>query len=82
MRFDPPTLDEAIFAAHGLVDDVDGQTAIAAMLMDLPKAEVRLAVLKATAPAARATTRLTLPRSASARPMVVVERRTPRTLMR
>jgi len=82
MRFDPPTLDEAIFAAQGLADDVDGQTQIAAMLMGLPEAEVRVAVLKATALATHATTRLTLTRPASARPTVVVERRMTRTLMR
>ena len=82
MRFDPPTLDEAIFAAQGLADDVDGQTAIAAMLMGLPEAEVRVAVLKATAPAARATTRPAFARPTTTRPTVVVERRMARTLMR
>jgi len=82
MRFDPPTLDEAIFAAQGLADDVDGQTQIAALLMGLPEAEVRAAVLKATAPTARATTRPASSRPNTTRPMVIVERRTVRTLMR
>jgi len=82
MRFDPPTLDEAVFAAQGLADDVDGQTQIAAMLMGLPEAEVRVAVLKATAPAARAITRPASSRPTTTRPTVIVERRTARTLMR
>jgi hypothetical protein len=82
MRFDPPTLDEAIFAAQGLSDDVDGQTEIAAMLMGLPESEVRAAVLKATAPAARASTRTASSRSSTIRSTVVVERRVARTLVR
>jgi hypothetical protein len=83
IRFEPPTLDEAIFAAQGLADDVRGQTEIAAMLMGLPEDEVRAAVLKAVRPAARAPGRLsTSPRSTAGRPVVVVERRAPRMIMR
>jgi hypothetical protein len=82
MRFDPPTLDEAIFAAQGLADDVEGQTEIAAMLMGLPEAEVRAAVLKAAVPTARALARPSSSRPTSARPAVVVERRMSRTLVR
>ena len=47
LRFDPPTLEEAIYAAQGLSDDVDGQAEIAASLMGLPEANVKAAVLKA-----------------------------------
>ncbi|WP_246690598.1 hypothetical protein [Microvirga aerophila] len=43
IRFEPPTLDEAIFAVQGLADDVGGQTEIAAMLMGLPEDQVRAA---------------------------------------
>lgn len=82
MRFDPPTLDEAIFAAQGLVDDVDGQMEIAVRLMGLTEAEVRAAVLKATVPAARTSTRLPPSTPANGRPTVVVEQRMTRTLMR
>ena len=83
IRFEAPTLDEAIFAAQGLAGDVEGQTQIAAMLMGMPEVEVRAAVLKAAAPAATTRRPLTLsPRPVSNRPMVVVERRAPRTLMR
>jgi hypothetical protein len=35
-RYEPPTLEEALFAAEGLTDDRDEQVAIAAGLMDLP----------------------------------------------
>jgi hypothetical protein len=83
IRVEPPTLDEAIFAAQGLADDVRGQTKIAAMLMGLPEDEVRTAVLKAVRPAARAPSRLsTSPRSTAGRQVVVVERRAPRMIMR
>jgi hypothetical protein len=83
IRFEPPTLDEAIFAAQGLADDVRGQTEIAAMLMGLPEDQVRTAVLNADQPAARTPSRLsTSPRSTAGRPVVVVERRAPRMIMR
>lgn len=84
IRFEAPTLDEAIFAAQGLTSDVDGQTQIAAMLMGMPESEVRAAVLKAVASAAGTRRPLTLSpsRPVSRRPLVVVERRAPRPLMR
>jgi hypothetical protein len=83
LRFEPPTLDEAIFAAQGLAGDVDGQTEIAAMLMGLPETEVRAALLKVAAPAARSIRQLPVSsRSGSIRPVVVVERRSPRFVMR
>ena len=84
IRFEAPTLDEAIFAAQGLASDVEGQTQIAAMLMGMPESEVRAAVLKAVASAAGTRRPLTLSpsRPVSGRPVVVVERRAPRTLMR
>jgi hypothetical protein len=83
IRFEPPTLDEAIFAAQGLADDVKGQTEIAAMLIGLPENEVRAAVLSAVRPAARAPGRLSAsPRSTAGRQVVVVERRAPRMIMR
>jgi hypothetical protein len=42
----PPTLDEAIFAATGITDDVQAQAEIAAELMGLPLEEVKTAVRK------------------------------------
>jgi hypothetical protein len=50
-RHEPPTLQEAIVAAQGLADDVEGQVAIACQLMGLPESEVRPAVLQAKVPA-------------------------------
>lgn len=82
LRFDPPTLDDAIFAAQGLADTIEGQTQIAAMLMGLPEDEVKAAFLKA-APAASMPRQL--PRtsqSGARRPMVVVEKRVPRVVTR
>ena len=46
IRFDPPSLEEAIFAAQGLTDIVDDQAAIAASLMGLPEADVKAAILR------------------------------------
>ncbi len=47
VRFDPPTLAEAIVAAQGLTDNVREQAEIAASLMDLTVEEVTPEVLKA-----------------------------------
>lgn len=44
VRHEPPTLEEAIFAAQGLSDDVEHQVALAAELMGVPEAEVRSSV--------------------------------------
>ena len=46
VRHNPPTLKEAIVAASGLTDDLDGQIEIAASLMDLPLDEVRKEAMK------------------------------------
>ncbi|MCK9919490.1 hypothetical protein MXD81_61210 [Microbacteriaceae bacterium K1510] len=41
VRSEAPTLEEAIFAAQGLSDDLDHQAEIAASLMGLPVDQVR-----------------------------------------
>ena len=46
VRHDPPTLEEAIFAARGLTDDVEQQIDIAAGLMEVSADEVRAALKK------------------------------------
>lgn len=46
VRQDPPTLQEAIFAASGLTEDPAEQAEIAAALMGLPLAEVKTEVKK------------------------------------
>ncbi len=83
LRFNPPSLEEAIYAAQGLTDGVDGQAEIAARLMGLSEAEVRAAILKAAAARPRLSSRpLTQARVAPGRQPVVVERRAPRVLTR
>jgi hypothetical protein len=81
LRFEPPTLDETIFAAQGLAADAEGQTEIAAMLIGLPEAEVRAAILKAALTAGIPRQLPRMPQPGARRP-VVVERRAPRVLMR
>ena len=46
VRRDPPTLDEAIFAAIGITDDQEAQAEIAASLMGLPIESVLAEVKK------------------------------------
>ncbi|ANY83476.1 hypothetical protein BB934_34970 (plasmid) [Microvirga ossetica] len=80
LRFKPPTLEEAIHAAQGLTDDIDGQAEIAAGLMGLPEPDVRFAILKA--PPRRPARPSTQVRVATGRQTVLVERRAPRALIR
>ena len=47
VRRDPPTLDEAIFAATGITDDLDSQAEIAASLIGMPLDIVHAEVKKA-----------------------------------
>ncbi len=83
LRFDPPTLEEAIFAAQGLTGDVDRQAEIAARLMGLPEAEARAEILKTAVAKPRISNRpLAQPRFAADRQPIVVKRRAPRVLIR
>lgn len=50
VRKEPPTLEEAAFAAIGLAEDLEQQIDIAAGLMDVSPDEVRSHVVKARAP--------------------------------
>src|SRR5471030_1959222 len=74
VRRDPPTLDEAIFAAIGITDDQEAQAEIAASLMGLPIEAVQAEVKKAGRAAARSTTRVIAGEQGAQR-SVVVERR-------
>ena len=47
VRYDPPTLEEAVFAAQGLSEDLAQQIEIAAGLMGVAEDEVRGLVMKA-----------------------------------
>jgi len=69
-RYDPPTVEEAVFAAQGLTGDPDLQVTIAARLIGLPEEDVRPAVLKAKPPAGGTNVRI-----AGVQRAVVVERR-------
>ena len=77
VRQDPPTLDEAIFAARGLTDDVEQQIDIAAGLMEVSADEVRAALKKSPPPRKPVATVAFTSRGGTER-SVVVERKAPR----
>ena len=74
VRHDPPTLDEAIFAAVGITDDQEAQAEIAAALMGMPLDTVRAEVKKLSRTTARSITRVIAGEQGAQR-SVVVERR-------
>jgi hypothetical protein len=74
VRRDPPTLDEAIFAAVGITDDQQAQAEIAASLMGLPIEAVTAEVKKIARTSARSSTRVIAGEQGAQR-SVVVERR-------
>jgi hypothetical protein len=76
VRHDPPTLEEAIFAARGLTDDTEQQVEIAAGLMEVPADEVRAALKKSPPPRKQAS--LAFTSRGGAERAVVVERKAPR----
>jgi hypothetical protein len=80
VRHDPPTLEEAIFAARGLTDDIQEQIEFAAGLMEAPVEEVRAAIMKSPAPRKPAATLAFTNRGGTER-SVVVERKTPRRML-
>jgi hypothetical protein len=78
VRRDPPTLEEAIFAAMGITEDLDQQAEIAASLMGMPLEAVQTEVKKAS----RSTSTLRVTRviagEQGAQRSIVVERRVTR----
>ena len=74
VRFDPPTLKEAIAAARGLTDEIQQQAEIAAALMGMPFDEVLAEVKKTGRAVARSATRIIAGEHGAQR-AVVVERR-------
>ena len=74
VRRDPPTLEEAIFAAVGITDDQEAQAEIAASLMGMPLDIVQAEVRKLGRSAARSQTRVIAGEQGAQR-SVVVERR-------
>lgn len=81
VRFEMPTLDEAIFAAQGLSDDLDEQADIAASLMGLPLDDVRAALTKLPSRRKEPAPSLTFTGPASAPRVVVVERKLSRRIV-
>lgn len=76
VRDDPPTLEEAIFAAIGITDDVEAQAEIASSLMGLPYDEVLAEVKKTARVSARTgTATRVIAGEQGAQRSVVVERR-------
>jgi hypothetical protein len=74
VRRDPPTLEEAIFAATGITDDQEAQAEIAASLMGLPLEIVTAEVKKLARASARSSTRVIAGEQGAQR-SIVVERR-------
>lgn len=75
VRRDPPTLDEAIFAAIGITGDVEQQAEIAASLMGMPYDTVLTEVKKQSRVNARAASTRVIAGEQGAQRSVVVERR-------
>ncbi|MGY4360102.1 hypothetical protein ACVW0J_006595 [Bradyrhizobium sp. i1.7.7] len=75
VRHDPPTLDEAIFAAVGMTDDHEQQAEIAAALMGMPIEIVQAEVKKQARTNGRITATRVIAGEQGAQRSVVVERR-------
>lgn len=75
VRHDPPTLDEAIFAAVGITDDHEQQAEIAAALMGMPLDIVQAEVKKQARTNSRITATRVIAGEQGAQRSVVVERR-------
>jgi hypothetical protein len=78
VRHDPPTLDDAIFAARGITDDPQQQSEIAASLMNVPVEKVRVAMLRASQ--RKDVDRVMFTKRSGGERAVVVERKKPRRI--
>src|ERR1700761_6052977 len=74
VRHDPPTLEEAIFAAAGITEDLNEQAEIAASLMGTPIEAATSEVKKTSRLQARSATRVIAGEQGAQR-SIVVERR-------
>ena len=77
VRQEPPTLEEALFAARGFTDDLQEQVEFAASLMNVPTDEVKAQLLKSGAQRKDVATVGYTSRVGSTR-TVIVERKTVR----
>jgi len=75
VRHEPPTIEEAVFAAQALASDVEQQVAIVAGLMYMPEEQVRPHVLDARPGPAFSRPARDGVQSARSPPVVVVRRR-------
>jgi hypothetical protein len=80
VRYEPPTLDEAIFAAQGMSENPTTQVEMVASLMGVPEEEVRARVL-AQAPSRGATQQVVMTTRNGTQRSVVVQRKTPRRII-
>jgi hypothetical protein len=80
VRFDPPTMKEAIAAAQGLTGEIEQQAEIAAALIDLPIEDVRAELLK-IAPSRNSTQIVTSGGPDGTARMVIVERKPSRRIV-
>ncbi|WPO39856.1 hypothetical protein [Tardiphaga sp. 42S5] len=78
VRRDPPTLEEAIFAAMGITEDLDQQAEIAASLMGMPFDAVQAEVKKANRSTGTLRVSRVIAGEQGAQRSVVVERRVTR----
>lgn len=81
VRVEPPTLEEAIFAAQGITDDPQQQAEFAADLTGAQVEAVLAQILKEARKAARTGRVVAIPSSGSQR-AVVVERKPSRAIRR
>jgi hypothetical protein len=78
VRHEPPTLDEAIFAAQGLSENLREQIEIAATLIGLPEDQVRQRMMEQGSTARGANRMVVTSNRSGAQRSVIVERKTPR----
>ena len=78
VKRDPPTLEEAIFAAMGITEDLDQQAEIAASLMGMPFDAVQAEVKKANRSTGTLRVTRVIAGEQGAQRSVVVERRVTR----
>ena len=80
VRFEPPTLEEALTAAEGIAMDRDQQIEVAAELMQVPVAEMKTEANRILKERSRTLTMHITPNRRAAK-TVVVERKAPRRVM-
>ena len=81
VRHEPPTLDEAIFAAQGLSDNLREQIEIAATLIGMPEDQVRQRVMEQGGSARTGSRMVVTSNRAGTQRSVIVERKTPRRVI-